>query len=116
MAGIKHADVDLAMLYDAFTYTPLVSLEDLGFCGKGEGPDFVLEQQTAPGGDFPMNTNGGGLSYTHTGMYGLFLLIEAVRQLRDECGDRQVNDCKVCLVNGMGGILSSCSTLVLAAD
>ena len=116
MAGIKHADVDLAMLYDAFTYTPLVSLEDLGFCGKGEGPDFVLDQMTAPGGDFPMNTNGGGLSYTHTGMYGLFLLIEAVRQLRAECSDRQVNDCKVCLVNGMGGILSSCSTLVLAAD
>ncbi len=116
MAGITHADVDLAMLYDAFTHSPLLSLEDLGFCGKGEGADFVKNQRTAPGGDFPMNTNGGGLSYTHTGMYGMFLLVEAVRQLREECGDSQVRDCGVSLINGIGGVLSSASTLVLAVD
>lgn len=116
MAGVSHADIDVAMLYDAFTYTPLLSLEELGFCGKGEAPDFVIHQATAPGGRFPMNTNGGGLSYTHTGMYGIFLILEGVRQLRGECGDRQVSGCRVALVNGLGGILSSCSTLVLAAD
>jgi acetyl-CoA acetyltransferase len=116
MAGVKHADVDLAMLYDAFTYTPLLSLEELGFCGKGEAPDFVAGQATAPGGRFPMNTNGGGLSYTHTGMYGIFLIIEAVRQLRGECKGRQLPECRIALVNGLGGYLSSCSTLVLAAD
>lgn len=115
MAGIRHDDVDLAMLYDAFTYTPLLSLESLGFCGPGEGPDFVKGQRTAPGGAFPMNTNGGGLSYTHTGMYGIFLIIEAVRQLRGECGARQIANCRTALVNGLGGILSSCSTLVLSA-
>ncbi len=116
MAGIAHGDVDLAMLYDAFSYTPLLSLEGLGFCGKGEAPDFVKDQRTAPGGDFPMNTNGGGLSYTHTGMYGIFLIVEAVRQLRGQCGERQVPECKISLINGLGGILSSCSTLVLATD
>jgi acetyl-CoA acetyltransferase len=116
MADISVEDVDHAMLYDAFTYTPFLSLEDLGFCGKGEAPDFVKGQCTAPGGDFALNTNGGGLSYTHTGMYGIFLLIEAVRQLRGECGQRQVPDCKISLVNGLGGILSSASTVVLAVD
>ncbi|MCC7045942.1 MAG: thiolase [Alphaproteobacteria bacterium] len=113
MAGVRHADLDLAMLYDAFTYTTLVTLEDLGFCAKGEGPDFVAGQRTAPGGAFAVNTNGGGLSYTHTGMYGIFLLIEAVRQLRGECGARQVPHCRLALVNGIGGILSSTATLVL---
>lgn len=116
MAGVMHKDIDHAMFYDAFTYMPLLSLEDLGFCGKGEAPDFLKGQHTAPGGDFPLNTNGGGLSYTHTGMYGIFLLVEAVRQLRGECGERQVPDCKISLVNGIGGILSSCSTVILAAD
>lgn len=115
-AGVKHADVDLAMLYDAFTYTPLLSLEALGFCKRGEAPDFVRGQRTGPGGSFPMNTNGGGLSYTHTGMYGIFLIIEAVRQLRVECEARQLSNCRIALVNGLGGLLSSASTLVLAAD
>jgi acetyl-CoA acetyltransferase len=116
MAGISHDDVDLAMLYDSFTYTVLITLESLGFCAKGEGPDFVHDQRTAPGGDFPTNTNGGGLSYTHPGMYGIFLVVEAVRQLRGECGDRQVPDCKTALVNGTGGFLSSTGTIVLGAD
>jgi len=116
LAGLTHRDIDHTMLYDAFTYMPLLSLEDLGFCGKGEAADFLKGQRTAPDGDFPLNTNGGGLSYTHTGMYGIFLLIEAVRQLRGECDERQVPNCKISLVNGIGGILSSCSTVILAAD
>jgi acetyl-CoA acetyltransferase len=113
-AGVGPADVDVAELYDSFTYTVLAELEDLGFCAKGEGGSFVSGQRTAPGGDFPLNTSGGGLSYTHPGMFGIFLLIEAVRQLRGECGPRQVADAEVALVNGMGGYLSSSATAILA--
>ncbi len=116
MAGVSHDDIDLTMVYDSFTYTVLLTLEGLGFCGQGEGPDFVKGQRTAPGGDFPLNTSGGGLSYTHPGMYGSFLLVEAVRQLRGEVGERQVPNCKVSLVNGTGGSLSSTGTVVLAID
>lgn len=116
MAGVSLRDLDLAMLYDSFTYTVLVTLESLGFCGPGEGPDFVSDQRTAPGGPFPMNTSGGGLSYTHPGMYGIFLVVEAVRQLRGEAGERQVPACRLALVNGTGGYLSSTGTVVLAAD
>ena len=114
MAGVSHADIDLAMIYDSFTYTVLVSLENLGFCKAGEAADFVAGQRTAPGGGFPLNTNGGGLSYTHPGMYGIFTVVEAVRQLRSECGDRQVADCEVALAHGTGGLLSSTGTVVLA--
>jgi acetyl-CoA acetyltransferase len=116
MAGVAHADIDLTMLYDSFTYTALVSLEALGFCGRGEGPDFVKGQRTAPGGDFPLNTNGGGLSYTHPGMYGIFTIVEAVRQLRGECERRQVKDCNIALAHGTGGAMSSTGTVVLAAS
>jgi acetyl-CoA acetyltransferase len=116
MAGITHDDIDLAMIYDSFTYTTLVTLESLGFCGPGEGPDFVAGQRTAPGGDFPLNTSGGGLSYTHSGMYGVFLVLEAVRQLRGETGERQLDDPKIALVNGTGGSLSSTGTVVLGVD
>jgi len=115
MAGVSHKDIDLTMIYDSFTYTVLITLESLGFCKPGEGPDFVANQRTAPGGDFPLNTSGGGLSYTHPGMYGMFLTIEAVRQLRGECGERNVNP-KIALVNGTGGSLSSTGTAVLAVD
>jgi acetyl-CoA acetyltransferase len=115
MAGLKHSDIDLTMIYDSFTYTVLATLESLGYCGPGEGPDFVAKQRTAPGGDFALNTSGGGLSYTHPGMYGMFLNIEAVRQLRGECGERNVNP-KIALVNGTGGVLSSTGTAVLAVD
>jgi acetyl-CoA acetyltransferase len=116
MAGVKHADLDLAMIYDSFTYTVLVTLEDLGFCAKGEGGAFVSGQRTAPGGDFPMNTNGGGLSYNHPGMYGIFAVIEAVRQLRGDYADqgiRQVPDCELAIVHGTGWYLSSAGTAVL---
>ena len=116
MAGVSHRDIDLGMIYDSFTYTVLVTLESLGFCGRGEAPDFVANQRTAPGGEFAMNTNGGGLSYCHTGMYGMFLLLEAARQLRGEAGERQIEDCELALVNGTGGALSSTGTLVLGAE
>jgi len=116
MAGLSTTDIDVVELYDSFSITVLMQLEDLGFCQKGEGGDFVSGQRTAPGGDFPMNTNGGGLSFTHTGMYGIFLLIEAVRQLRNECGDRQVPKARTALCNGIGGSLSSSSTVILGRD
>lgn len=116
MAGVTHKDFDLAMIYDSFTYTVLLTLESLGFCGRGESADFVKDQKTAPGGGFPMNTAGGGLSYTHPGMYGMFLIIEAVRQLRGECGDRQIHDCKLTFCHGTGGELASGGTVVLARD
>ena len=115
MAGVSHADFDHLMIYDSFTYTVVVTLESLGFCGPGEGGAFVKDR-LGPGGALPTNTNGGGLSYTHPGMYGMFLLLEAVRQLRGECGERQVPNCRLSLVNGTGGRLSSTGTLVLTAD
>jgi acetyl-CoA acetyltransferase len=113
MAGVDHKDFDFVELYDSFTYTVGVTLESLGFCGPGEFGQFVKGQRTAPGGDFPMNTNGGGLSYTHPGMYGIFTIIEAVRQLRGECGERQVPNAKLGLIHGTGGSLSSTGTVVL---
>lgn len=113
MAGVTPADVDLATLYDAFTINPILFLEDLGFCEKGEGGAFVADGGIAPGGRLPVNTNGGGLSYTHPGMYGLFALIEAVRQLRGDCGARQVPDAAIAVAHGNGGVLSSQVTAVL---
>ena len=115
-AGVTHSDIDLAMIYDSFTYTVMVTLESLGFCGPGEAADFVKDQRTAPGGAFPMNTSGGGLSYTHPGMYGIFLVLEAVRQLRGECGERQLDDPKIALINGTGGTLSSTGTAIVTVD
>ena len=107
MAGLKPSDVDVIELYDAFTINTILFLEDLGFCGKGEGGAFVSGGRIAPGGDLPVNTNGGGLSCVHPGMYGIFTIIEAVRQLRGECGERQVKDANVALAHGNGGVLSS---------
>ncbi|HEY3191040.1 MAG TPA: acetyl-CoA acetyltransferase, partial [Solirubrobacteraceae bacterium] len=115
-AGLRPADVDVVELYDAFTITPVLFLEDLGFCGKGEGGAFVSDGRIAPGGELPVDTNGGGLSYCHPGMYGLLLLVEAVRQLRGECGERQVADAHVALAHGNGGVLSSQATLILGDD
>ena len=114
MAAVGHDDIDLAMIYDSFTYTVLVSLENLGFCGPGEGADLVADQRTAPGGDFPLNTSGGGLSYTHPGMYGIFVVVEAVRQLRGETGARQIPKRDLAVAHGTGGYLSSTGTLILA--
>jgi acetyl-CoA acetyltransferase len=116
MAGLTPGDVDVAEVYDSFTITVLLTLEALGFCGRGESGAFVSGQRTAPGGDFPLNTNGGGLSYCHPGMYGIFTLIEATRQLRGECGERQVPDARIALANGTGGVLSSAATVVLGRE
>ena len=116
MAGIGPEDVDVAMLYDAFTINTILFLEDLGFCEKGEGGTFVEGGRIAPGGELPVNTSGGGLSYNHPGMYGLLMLIEAVRQLRGECGERQVEGAEVALAHGNGGVLSSQVTAVLGTQ
>ena len=113
MARLGPSDIDVAELYDAFTINTILFLEDLGFCSKGEGGGFVSEGRIAPGGGLPVNTNGGGLSYCHPGMYGLFLLIEAVRQLRREAGARQIGDCETAIAHGNGGVLSSQSTVIL---
>ncbi|MFL4476240.1 acetyl-CoA acetyltransferase [Paeniglutamicibacter sp. MACA_103] len=113
-AGMRPSDIDVVQLYDAFTITPILFLEDLGFCGKGEGGSFVSDGRIAPGGGFPMNTNGGGLSCGHPGMYSAFLVVEAVTQLRNEAGARQVDSCQTALVHGNGGVLSSEATAILA--
>jgi acetyl-CoA acetyltransferase len=116
MAGIDHGAVDTVHLYDAFTISLLILLEDLGFCPKGEGGAFVGEGRIGPGGSLPVNTNGGGLSYCHPGMLGMFLLVEAVRQLRGQAGDRQVPGARVSLVHGMGMTLAAHATAILATE
>ncbi|MBO0763319.1 MAG: thiolase [Hyphomicrobiaceae bacterium] len=116
MAALGPADVDVVEVYDAFTINTILFLEDLGFCKKGEGGPFVADGRIAPNGSLAVNTNGGGLSYCHPGMYGLFLLIEAVRQLRGECGARQVPGCEVALAHGNGGVLSSQATVILGSE
>lgn len=116
MAGLSPAEMDVVQIYDSFTYTVLLSLEDLGFCKKGEGGAFVSGQRTAPGGTFPLNTSGGGLSYTHPGMFGIFVIIEGVRQLRHDYvdqGPRQAPRANLGLCHGTGGVLSATGTLVL---
>jgi len=116
MAGVSHRDVDLCMIYDSFTITVLETLENLGFCKKGEGGPFVQNGRIGLGGELPVNTDGGGLSSNHPGMRGIFLVIEATRQLRGECGERQVENCEVALCHGTGGSLGlrhSGATLVL---
>jgi acetyl-CoA acetyltransferase len=115
MAKLGPGEVDAFELYDAFTINTILFLEDLGLCKKGEGGAFVAGGRIGPKGTLAVNTNGGGLSYCHPGMYGLFLLIEAVRQLRGECGVRQVKDCDVALAHGNGGVLSSQATVILGS-
>ncbi len=116
MAGITPDDVDVFMGYDSFTITMLLHLEDLGFCPKGEGGRFVEDGVLGPGGALPSNTNGGGLSYTHPGMYGMFLVVEAVRQLRGECESRQVEGAEIAVAHGSGMVLSCMSTAVLGTE
>jgi acetyl-CoA C-acetyltransferase len=115
-AGVKHEDVDLCMVYDSYTITVLVTLEALGFCRPGEGGAFVSGGRIALGGALPVNTDGGGLSSNHPGMRGIFLVVEATRQLRGECGPRQVRDAEIAVCHGTGGMLGqrhSGVTLVL---
>jgi len=115
-ASVSHDEIDMAMIYDSFTITVLMTLEDLGFCKKGEGGAFVSGGRLQLGGALPINTDGGGLSSNHPGMRGIFLVVEAVKQLRGECGARQVKDCRTALVHGTGGTLGtrhSGATLIL---
>jgi acetyl-CoA acetyltransferase len=115
-AGVTPADIDTVQLYDSFTITVLLLLEDLGFCPKGEGGRFVESGALRLGGKLPLNTDGGGLSCTHPGMRGVFLLIEAVRQLRGEAGPAQVADASLSLACGSGGWLSCIGTTILGRD
>ena len=113
MAKLSAKDCDMVQLYDAFTINTILFLEDLGFCKKGEGGAFVSNGNIAPKGGLPVNTSGGGLSYCHPGMYGLLILIEGVRQLRGECGARQVKKHDIAMVHGNGGVLSAQASVVL---
>jgi acetyl-CoA acetyltransferase len=116
MARLSPKDVDVVEVYDAFTINTILFLEDLGFCKKGEGGAFVSDGGIAPGGRLPVNTNGGGLSYAHPGMYGVFLLIEAARQLRGEAGERQIPDAEIALCHGNGGTLSAEVSVLLGTS
>jgi len=113
MAGVTPRDVDLLQLYDAFTINVLLFLEDLGFCSKGSAGTFAASGALAPGGSLPVNTNGGGLSCVHPGMYGIFLIIEAIEQLRGGAGERQVRGAEIALAHGNGGLLSTQTTAIL---
>ena len=112
MAGISRDDIDVMEFYDAFTINTILFLEDLGFCAKGEGGALVESGAIAPGGRLPVNTNGGGLSCVHPGMYGLFTVAEAVEQLRGEAEGRQIEGAEIALCNGNGGKLSSQVTAI----
>ncbi|MEE8580494.1 MAG: acetyl-CoA acetyltransferase [Myxococcota bacterium] len=119
MAGVNHDDIDLCTIYDSFTITVLLTLENLGFCKPGEGGDFVQDGRIRLGGALPVNPDGGGLSSNHPGMRGIFLVIEAVRQLRQECGKRQVEGARVAVAHGTGGTIGvahSGATLVLERE
>ena len=115
-SGVTAADVDVFEVYDSFTITVLLSLEGLGVCPPGTAADFVLDGRIRPGGGLPLNTSGGGLSYCHPGMLGILLLVEAVRQLRGECGARQVPEPQLAVAHGTGGIFSSHATVVLGVN
>jgi acetyl-CoA acetyltransferase len=111
-AGVTHADIDHLMMYDSYAHLPLIGLEDLGFVGRGEAVNFIRGGATSPGGALPMNTNGGGLLYAHTGMYGMFALQEAVRQLQG-CAAAQVEEVETSLVQGIGGMWGAAGAVVL---
>lgn len=116
MAGVTPKDVDVCELYDAFTIFPIMHLEDLGFCEKGEGGPFISSGRIGPGGTCPVNTNGGGMSYCHPGMYGIFTIIEATRQLRSQGEDRQVDGAQIALAHGVGGVWSAAATSILGTE
>jgi acetyl-CoA acetyltransferase len=115
-AGVGPADIDVCQLYDSFTSTVLLTVEDLGFCAKGEGGPFIASGALRPGGALPTNTDGGGLASCHPGMRGMFLMVEAVRQLRGECGPRQVDGARLACVHAMGGFFTHSATMILGGD
>ena len=114
-AGITHADVDHLMIYDAFAHLPLYGLEDLGFVPRGEAAAFIGERHTAPGGKLPLNTNGGGLSYMHSGMYGMYALQESVRQMRG-IAPAQVGGAKISVCHGVGGMFAASGTIIFSNE
>jgi acetyl-CoA acetyltransferase len=114
-AGISHKDVDHLMIYDAFAHLPFYGLEDLGFCGRGEAGAFIEEGQTAPGGSLPLNTNGGGLSYMHSGMYGMYALQESVRQMRG-IAPAQIKDATISVCHGVGGMFAASGTIIMSNE
>jgi acetyl-CoA acetyltransferase len=114
-AGISHADVDHLMIYDAFAHLPLYGLEDLGFCKPGEAKHFINERNTAIGGKLPLNTNGGGLSYMHSGMYGMYALQESVRQMRG-IAPAQVDGAKISVCHGVGGMFAASGTVIFSNE
>jgi len=115
-AGVTPRDIDVVEVYDAFTINTLLFLEDLGFCAKGEAGAFVEGGRIAPGGELAVNTNGGGLSCVHPGMYGLFTVVEATQQLQGTAGARQVEGARLAVAHGNGGELSSQATMVLGTE
>lgn len=114
-AGVSAGDIDVVELYDAFTINTILFLEDLGFCPKGEGGRFVQDGRIAPGGELPVNTNGGGLSCVHPGMYGLFTIAEAAEQVMGTAGERQIADADLALAHGNGLVLSSQGVVILGS-
>jgi acetyl-CoA acetyltransferase len=114
-AGIGHADVDHLMIYDAFAHLPLYGLEDLGFCEPGEAAAFIRDRHTAPGGKLPLNTNGGGLSYMHSGMYGMYALQESIRQMRG-VAPAQVPGAKIAVSHGVGGMFAASGTIIFGNE
>ena len=114
-AGISRGDVDHLMIYDAFAHVPLYGLEDLGFCDPGEAAAYIRERHTAPGGKLPLNTNGGGLSYMHSGMYGMYAMQESIRQIRG-IAPAQVPDAKISVAHGVGGMFSVAGTIIFGSE
>lgn len=115
MAGVTPAEIDVVQVYDAFTINTILFLEDLGFCAKGEGGSFVADGRIAPGGALAVNTNGGGLSCCHPGMYGMFAMVEAVRQMRRQAAN-QIDGAQLALAHGNGGTLSAQATVIFGAS
>jgi acetyl-CoA acetyltransferase len=114
-AGISHSDVDHLMIYDAFAHLPIYGLEDLGFVKPGEAGGFIMDRHTAPGGKLPMNTNGGGLSYMHSGMYGMYALQESVRQMRGT-SPAQIDGAKLSVCHGVGGMFGASGTIIMSNE
>src|SRR5690348_8606223 len=114
-AGVTHSDVDHLMIYDAFAHLPIYGLEDLGFVPRGEAGAFIAERNTAPGGKLPLNTNGGGLSYMHSGMYGMYALQESVRQMRG-IAPAQIPDARISVCHGVGGMFAASGTIVMSNE
>jgi acetyl-CoA acetyltransferase len=114
-AGIQHSEVDHVMIYDAFAHLPFYGLEDMGFCKPGEAGPYIAEGNTSPGGELPVNTNGGGLSYMHSGMYGMYALQESVRQIRGRAA-AQVEAANISVCHGVGGMFAASGTIIMGTQ